>query len=68
MDAQEVIERLARMTNSTVESERIFDELFDEWQQQNTRIAELEQQLAEAQPLIELGLATQQAQEQAQQD
>jgi len=42
MDAQEVIERLARMTNSTVESERIFDELFDEWQQQNARIAELE--------------------------
>ena len=32
------------------------------------RITELEQQLAEAQPLIELGLATQQAQEQAQQD
>ena len=31
-------------------------------------IAELEQQLAEAQPLIELGIQTQQAQEAAQQD
>jgi hypothetical protein len=64
----DIREELNWMTGFTDEEmvEETKQEIFDEWDKMQARITELEQQLAEAQPLIELGLETQQAQEQAQ--
>ena len=66
MDYYELIQRLEFMVENPQLSQATTSQIFTTLREQADRIKELEPHLTEAQPLIELGIQTQQEQELAQ--